>query len=130
MGGGTGMPSREDGAVEEATSRRAFLASGAAVVLAACGWDGGSALHPVMAGAGRFNDWFSERLFSSTKPAPKSNERLRSKSFPNYHISDMTPELENPAERRPAGGVLGYTTLFPFDARIQHITPTAGTVRN
>jgi DMSO/TMAO reductase YedYZ molybdopterin-dependent catalytic subunit len=124
------MTSREDGAVEEATSRRAFLASGAAVVLAACGWDGGSALHPVMAGAGRFNDWFSERLFSSTKPAPKSNERLRSKSFPNYHISDMTPELENPAEWRLEVGGLVSTPLSLSIADIQQITRTAYTVEH
>src|ERR1043166_4224743 len=70
------------------SSRRAFLASGAAAVLAACGWDGGRALHPVMYGASRFNDWFSERLFSSTKMAPKFKDDRRSVSFPNYHISD------------------------------------------
>ena len=52
--------------------RRAFLASGAAGVLAACGWDGGAVMHPFMSGAGSFNDWFSERLFSKSRMAPKS----------------------------------------------------------
>ena len=70
------------------------------MVLGACGWDGGRALHPVMYGASRFNDWFSERLFSSSRVAPKFGPGDRATSFPNYHISDMTPTVAEPASWR------------------------------
>src|SRR5438067_199271 len=93
------------------TSRRAFLASGAAAVLGACGWDGGKTLHPLMYGASRFNDWFSERLFSSSRLSPKFSDARRSVSFPNYHISDMTPELDDPAAWRLDVGGLVATPL-------------------
>ena len=77
--------------------RRAFVVSGATAVLAACGWDGGRGLRPVLVGASRFNDWFSARLFSGDRLAPKYDPRERSSSFPNYHISRMTPVLADPS---------------------------------
>lgn len=78
-------------------SRRTFLmTSAAAAAGAACGWDGGDALRPTLHGVGRFNDWFSERLFSSSRLAPKYDVDQRSSAFPSYHISRMTPELAEP----------------------------------
>jgi DMSO/TMAO reductase YedYZ molybdopterin-dependent catalytic subunit len=64
-----------------------------------------------MYGASRFNDWFSERLFSGTRLAPKFSDTRRSVSFPNYHISDMTPEVADPAAWRLEVGGLVTTPL-------------------
>jgi DMSO/TMAO reductase YedYZ molybdopterin-dependent catalytic subunit len=80
-------------------NRRAFIASGAAAVLAACGWDGGR-LEPVLDSTSRFNDWISERLFSSERLARKYPVESRADSFPNYHISRETPVLADPAAWR------------------------------
>lgn len=55
--------------------RRVFIASGGAALLAGCGWDGGPALRSTLHGASRFNDWFSERVFSSERLAPKYGPR-------------------------------------------------------
>ena len=40
-------------------------------MLAACGWDGGPAFRSTLRGASRFNDWFSERIFSPERLAPE-----------------------------------------------------------
>ena len=112
------------------SSRRAFLASGAAAVLAACGWDGGKTLHPVMYGASRFNDWFSERLFSSSRLSPKFSDARRSVSFPNYHISDMTPELDDPAAWRLEVGGLVATPLSLSIEDIRALERTSYTVEH
>ena len=78
-------------------NRRKFLMTGAAAAAgAACGWDGGETLRPTLSAASRFNDWFSARLFSPSRLAPKYSLDERSSSFPNYHISGMTPVLEQP----------------------------------
>jgi len=119
-----------DRQLSEETSRRAFLASGAAALLTACGWDGGDALHPVMGGASRFNDWLSERLFSASRPAPKSSESRRSKSFPNYHISDMTPEVDDATDWRLEVGGLVSTPLSLSIGDIQQLARTAYTVEH
>jgi DMSO/TMAO reductase YedYZ molybdopterin-dependent catalytic subunit len=91
--------------------RRSFIASSAAAVLAACGWDGGDRLSPVLNGASRFNDWFSERLFSSSARAQQFPDTRRASSFPNYHISDMTPTVADPAAWRLEVGGLVRTPL-------------------
>ena len=77
--------------------RRAFLATGAAGLFAACGWDGGETLEPVQQRFSRFNDRLGEWLLSHDRLAPKYPESERSTEFPNYHISAMTPRLEDPA---------------------------------
>lgn len=92
--------------------RRTFLvACAAAVAASACGWKGGRALRPAFSGAGRLNDWISERLLSPSRPAPKYHPRKRSTSFPNYHISRMTPVLEDPSAWRLEVGGLVRTPL-------------------
>ncbi len=93
------------------TGRRAFLAAGAAGALAACGWDGGGVLRPTILGVSRFNDWFSERLFAPNRLARKYGADDRSRSFPNYHISGMTPSLAEPAAWRLEIGGLVRTPL-------------------
>ena len=84
-------------------NRRTFLATTAAAAAAtACGWDGGDALEPTLGAVSRANDWLSERLLSSSRLAPKYDEGERTSSFPNYHISPMTPALARPDEWRLA----------------------------
>ena len=113
------MTSREDGARHAVSgaggdsrqTRRTFIAAGATAVLAACGWDGGKRLAPALDTASRLNDWFSERLFSSTRLAPKFAADRRSSDFPDYHISDETPTLAEPAAFRLEVGGLVTTPL-------------------
>ena len=76
--------------------RRAFLVAGAAAAAAACGYEGGKAVRGGLRTVSRFNDWVSERIFSHNRLAPKYGAGDRSTSFPDYHISDMTPEPEDP----------------------------------
>ena len=80
--------------------RRAFLASSAAAVVAACGWDGGDEVEPLLLRVGRFNDWVSEKLFDPRGLAPKYAVSERSRSFPAYHISRETPVLADPGSWR------------------------------
>src|SRR5262249_5954485 len=87
--GGTPMTGRD-------LSRRALLAASGVTLLGACGWDGGKTLAPVLGAGGRFNDWLSERLLSSSRTAARFSKSRWSRYFPSYHISDITPELDRP----------------------------------
>lgn len=92
-------------------TRRSFLGSGVAATLGlaatSCGWDGGDRLVPVLRNVSRVNDWIGERLLSHDRRAPKYPHSARSVSFPNYHISAMTPVLEDPsAWRLEVGGLV------------------------
>jgi DMSO/TMAO reductase YedYZ molybdopterin-dependent catalytic subunit len=101
--------------------RRTFLIACVAAAASACGWKGGKALQPAFASAERFNDWVSERLFSSSRLAPKYSPRKRSPSFPNYHISPMTPVLEDPAAwRLEVGGLVRTPIRLTLDDVRQH----------
>ncbi len=111
-------------------NRRAFVASSAAAVLSACGWDGGPALRPVFGGVGRFNDWFSERLFSADRLARKYEPEQRSTSFPNYHISRMTPTLADPSAWRLEVGGLVRTPLSLSIEEIQQLGRISYTVKH
>jgi len=96
--------------------RRAFLAAGAAGLLAACGWDGGETLEPVQRRVSRFNDRLGEWLLSHDRLAPKYPESERSAEFPNYHISAMTPRLEDPAAwRLEVGGLVDRPAKLTID---------------
>lgn len=87
--------------------RRAFLVAGTGGLLAACGWDGGDTLRPVQHQVSRWNDRFGEWLFSQDRLAPKYPESERSAQFPNYHISPMTPTVQDPdAWRLEVGGLV------------------------
>lgn len=96
--------------------RRAFFVAGAGGLLAACGWDGGTALRPAQHRVSRLNDRFGEWLFSPDRLAPKYAEDARSESFPNYHISATTPTLEDPAAWRLAvAGLVERPGEFSID---------------
>ncbi len=96
--------------------RRALITSGGAALLAACGWDGGPAFRSTLQGASRFNDWFSERIFSPERLARKYEASDRSSSFPNYHISRMTPSLSDPdAWRLEVAGLVRTPLTLSLD---------------
>ncbi len=85
--------------------RRAFLrlglASGAASLVAACGWDGGNAIRPQLLDISRVNDWVGEKiLFSPTRLARTYSSAERSAALPSYFISNMMPMLDDPAAWR------------------------------
>jgi DMSO/TMAO reductase YedYZ molybdopterin-dependent catalytic subunit len=108
--------------------RRAFIAAGAASVVAGCGWDGGR-LQPRLLAWSRFNDWFSERLFASERPAPKRDEAERSVSFPDYHISAVTPTTDPASWSLQVGGLV-RTPLRLSLADIQRLSRLTYTVEH
>lgn len=96
--------------------RRRFLAAGAASLLGACGWDGGSVLGEMQQKASRFNDRLSEALQSPGRLAPKYDVSERSTAFPAYHISRMTPTLEDPASwQLEVGGLVREPVRLSLD---------------
>ncbi len=111
------------------TDRRAFLAASAAA-LAACGWDGGSALRPGLQRFSRFNDWLGERLLSHERLARKYDPSQRSRSFPSYHISRMTPTLADPAAwRLEVVGLVQRPVRLSLN-EIQHLHELSYTVKH
>jgi len=87
------------------TDRRDFLrltlASGAASLVAACGWDGGNAVRPLLLDLSRLNDWVGEKVvFSKQRLAPQYDPSERTAHLPSYFISRMTPMLQDPAAWR------------------------------
>jgi DMSO/TMAO reductase YedYZ molybdopterin-dependent catalytic subunit len=110
-------------------NRRSFVA-GAASLLTACGWNGGSQLRPALSSASRFNDWLSARLFSSSRLAPKYDPSERSMNFPSYFISGMTPELEDPPAWRLEVGGLVRTRLLLSIEEIRSIARLTYTVKH
>lgn len=91
--------------MDKRTDRRGFLriaaGAGSAALVAACAWDGGDLIRPRLLSISRLNDWVGEKiLFSPTRLARTYDASLRSASLPNYHISDDTPVLRDPASWR------------------------------
>jgi DMSO/TMAO reductase YedYZ molybdopterin-dependent catalytic subunit len=91
--------------MDKRTDRRGFLrlaaGAGSAALVAACAWDGGDLIRPRLLSLSRFNDWVGEKiLYSPTRLAPTYDVALRAPSLPNYHISDDTPALRDPASWR------------------------------
>jgi DMSO/TMAO reductase YedYZ molybdopterin-dependent catalytic subunit len=91
--------------MDKRTDRRGFLriaaGAGPAALAAACAWDGGDLIRPRLLSISRLNDWVGEKiLFSPTRLAPTYDPALRAPSLPNYHISDATPLLRDPASWR------------------------------
>jgi DMSO/TMAO reductase YedYZ molybdopterin-dependent catalytic subunit len=96
--------------------RRAFLAGAAASLLAGCGWDGGPLLRSRLERFSGLNDWLGEKLFSERGLAPKYDPADRSRSFPAYHISGMTPTLSEPGEwRLEVGGMVDRPLSLSLD---------------
>ncbi|HEY6109400.1 MAG TPA: molybdopterin-dependent oxidoreductase [Gemmatimonadales bacterium] len=91
--------------MDKRTDRRGFLriaaGAGPAALAAACAWDGGDLIRPRLLSISRLNDWVGEKvLFSPTRLAQTYDPALRAPSLPNYHISDSTPLLRDPASWR------------------------------
>src|SRR5438067_12226332 len=97
-------PRRHDATLQD-FDRRAFvrlgLAGGGAALAAACGWDGGGAIRPLLLDWSRVNDWVGEKVFfSPTHLAQTYSPAERSAMLPSYVIPDMTPMLSDPARWR------------------------------
>src|SRR5438105_4418136 len=97
-------PRRHDAKLHE-VDRRAFVklgvAGAGAALAAACGWDGGGAIRPLLLDWSRVNDWVGEKvLFSPTHLARTYSPAERSAMLPSYFISDMTPMLRDPERWR------------------------------
>lgn len=85
--------------------RRGFLrlglAAGAGAFAAACGWDGGGAIRPLLLDWSRVNDWVGEKVFfSPTHLARTYPPAQRSAMLPSYFISASTPMLDDPERWR------------------------------
>lgn len=85
--------------------RRAFLriaaGAGTASLAAACGWDGGNAVRPLLLDVSRLNDWVGEKiLFSPRRLARQYPTAERTAHLPSYFISRVTPMLKDPATWR------------------------------
>src|SRR2546429_10003966 len=97
-------PRRHD-ATLQGFDRREFakqaVAGGAATLAAACGWDGGGAIRPLLLDWSRVNDWVGEKvLFSPTHLARTYSPAERSAMLPSYFISASTPMLSDPERCR------------------------------
>ncbi|HVH66256.1 MAG TPA: molybdopterin-dependent oxidoreductase [Gemmatimonadales bacterium] len=105
--------------------RRAFvrlcLASGAASLVAACGWDGGSLVRPALLDWSRVNDWVGEKIvFSPTHLARTYDPAQRSAMLPSYFISDMMPMLARPeAWRLRVDGLVAEPLTLSLDDLIR-----------
>src|ERR671923_1218948 len=93
-------PRRHDAKLHE-VDRRAFVkltaAGGAASLVAACGWDGGGAIRPLLLDWSLVNDWVGEKVFfSPTHLARTYSAAERSAMLPSYFISGSTPMLDEP----------------------------------
>jgi DMSO/TMAO reductase YedYZ molybdopterin-dependent catalytic subunit len=113
-------PRRQDAKFQE-LDRRAFVrlgvASGAASLVAACGWDGGSLLRPALLDWSRVNDWVGEKIvFSPTHLARTYDAAQRSAMLPSYFISDMMPMLSRPeAWRLRVDGLVARPLTLSLD---------------
>src|SRR5438876_10686586 len=93
-------PRRHDAKLHE-VDRRAFVklgvAGAGAALAAACGWDGGGAIRPLLLDWSRVNDWVGEKvLFSPTHLARTYSPAQRSAMLPSYFISAATTRPSEP----------------------------------
>jgi DMSO/TMAO reductase YedYZ molybdopterin-dependent catalytic subunit len=115
--------------------RRTFLrlaaAAGAASLVAACAWDGGELVRPGLGAISRLNDWVGEEvLYAPTRLARTYPPERRSRSLPNYHISDQTPLLRDPAAWRLTVDGLVQTPLSLTLDDLQRLPRTSYTVEH
>ena len=77
---------------------RLGLVAGPASLVAACGWDGGSAIEPRLRAFSRVNDWVGEKVLqSSSRLGREYPVSERTRDFPAYHVHrPEPPTLENP----------------------------------
>src|SRR5258708_12845273 len=105
--------------------RRAFVtlgvSSGAAALLAACGWDGGQLVRPGLWSISRVNDWVGEKiLYSPTRLARTYPATERSVSLPSYFISQTMPLLRDPT---PYPLPADAPAAHPLQLSINHLLP-------
>src|SRR2546430_8566206 len=115
--------------------RRAFLrlaaGAGPASLAAACGWDGGNAVRPLLLDVSRLNDWVGEKiLFSQHRLAPQYDIAQRATRLPSYFISPMMPVLRDPnAWRLQVGGLVRQPLTLSIDD-LQAMPRTTYTVKH
>ena len=115
--------------------RRALLrlaaGAGTASLVAACGWDGGNAVRPLLLDVSRFNDWVGEKIFfSKSRLAREYPIAQRTARVPSYFISRMMPILENPrAWRLQVGGLVREPQALSLD-QLQAMPRTSYTVKH
>src|SRR5438874_2688499 len=73
--------------------RRALLrlaaGAGTASLVAACGWDGGNAVRPLLLDVSRFNDWVGEKVFfSKNRLAPEYPIAQRTARVPVSRVAE------------------------------------------
>ena len=115
--------------------RRGFLqlgiAGGFASVVAACGWDGGSGVRPLLLDVSRVNDWVGEKiLFSKNRLAPDYPIAQRTAQLPSYFISPTMPMLQDPKSWRLQVGGLVRTPLTLSLDDLQAMPGTTYTVKH
>jgi DMSO/TMAO reductase YedYZ molybdopterin-dependent catalytic subunit len=117
------------------TDRRAFLrlmaGAGTASLAAACGWDGGNAVRPLLLDVSRLNDWVGEKiLFSPRRLAREYPLSERTARLPSYFISREMPVLQNPAAwRLQVGGLVRTPRSLSVDD-LQRMPRTSYTVKH
>ena len=117
------------------TDRRAFLrllaGGGTASLVAACGWDGGNAVRPLLLDVSRLNDWMGEKiLFSPRRLAREYPITERTASLPSYFISREMPLLQNPGSwRLQVGGLVRKPQALSI-ADLQAMPRTTYTVKH
>jgi DMSO/TMAO reductase YedYZ molybdopterin-dependent catalytic subunit len=117
------------------TDRRDFLrllaGAGTASLVAACGWDGGNAVRPLLLDVSRLNDWVGEKiLFSPRRLAREYPITERAAHLPSYFISREMPQLQNPSSWRLQVGGLVRKPLSLSIADLQAMPRTSYTVKH
>jgi DMSO/TMAO reductase YedYZ molybdopterin-dependent catalytic subunit len=117
------------------TERRDFLrllaGAGTASLVAACGWDGGDGVRPLLLDVSRFNDWVGEKiLFSPRRLAREYPITERSARLPSYFISRELPMLANPSAWRLQVGGLVRKPLTLSIADLQAMPRASYTVKH
>src|SRR2546422_11551441 len=115
--------------------RRAFLrlaaGAGTASFVAACGWDGGNAIRPLLLDVSRVKDWVGEKIFfSKNRLARKYGIAEGTANLPSYFISPTMPMLQDPkAWRVQIAGLVREPLSLSLD-QLQAMPRTTYTVKH
>jgi DMSO/TMAO reductase YedYZ molybdopterin-dependent catalytic subunit len=121
---------------ERRLDRRDFLrlglVAGPASLVAACGWDGGSAIEPRLRAFSRVNDWVGEKIFqSSSRLAREYPVSERTRDFPSYHVHRPGPPVlaDSTEWALEVGGEVGKPTRLTL-AMIEQLPRITYTVKH